>query len=91
MSFDLYFASKVGMEKADIADFRSWFAGKPHYDQDALEHNQGFYENEDTGVYFIFEFGQFFDKSDPPETSRPIQIVLLLNYCLLYTSPSPRD
>jgi len=80
MSFDLWFATKATNANLDIRQIRDWFTNRLHYDPDGLENNQVIYENQDTGVYFTFEFGEFFDPHDLPDMDRPVEIILLLNY-----------
>ncbi len=53
MSYDLYFITKNDECKLTKADFIEYFANRPRYQ--AAE-NQTWYSNEDTGVYFSFEY-----------------------------------
>lgn len=51
MSFDLYLFEREG-GSIGSAEFAALFAGLPHY---RLGEGEAFYENPDTGVYFVFE------------------------------------
>ncbi len=49
MSYDLFLKS----ESLTADEFESYFNSRPHY---TLNGDQAFYENEDTGVYFSFDY-----------------------------------
>ncbi|MFN3152020.1 hypothetical protein [Bremerella sp.] len=51
MSYDLFLKSETAPLTA--AQFESYFSARPHY---TFNEDQAFYENEDTGVYFVFEY-----------------------------------
>ena len=57
MSYDLYFQPRTGAASRDR--FIAHFEGRPHY---RIEKDQAWYENEDTGVYFVFDYN-----AQPPE------------------------
>lgn len=78
MSFELYFAARDKPLALDA--LKSWFSGRKHYDLEQLDHDQAFYENSDTGVHFIIEFGEIFDPNDKPELDQEVEANLLLNY-----------
>jgi hypothetical protein len=80
MSFDLWFSTKDRSRIVDVDDIKSWFAMRPNYDKEALESHQGVYQNDDTGVYFIFEFGNCIDSDDHLSSVHVPQIVLFLNF-----------
>ena len=80
MSFDLWFAAKNESNRPEPSDLEAWFAGRKHYGSEDISDTQALYQNEATGVYFIIEFGEVFDPADTPDTERPIDAVLLLNY-----------
>ncbi|RTL34230.1 MAG: hypothetical protein EKK53_26880 [Burkholderiales bacterium] len=77
MSYDLYFKPRTGSLTAERLD--AYFRGRPNYQ---CEGSQAWYRNEDTGVYFVFEF-----QADPPpdedhpEASRHCPVALNIN-CL---------
>lgn len=50
MSYDLFLSSKSRPLSGD--QFRSWFEGRPGY---TVHGEHAVYENEDTGVYFVFD------------------------------------
>jgi len=80
MSFDLWFATRSGSNRPAPHDLRAWFARRKHYAPEDISETQALYQNLATGVYFIIEFGEVFDPADAPDTERPIDAVLLLNY-----------
>jgi hypothetical protein len=51
MSYDLFFEAGPG-KSLDKKHFAGWFRGRPHYQ---VGNGQALYQNEDTGVYFIFD------------------------------------
>src|SRR5947207_12635263 len=51
MSYDLYFEAGAG-KKLDAKSFGAYFRARRHYQ---VENGQAVYQNEDTGVYFIFD------------------------------------
>jgi hypothetical protein len=59
MSYDL----GLYPERYDGDAMRTWFAGRRHYD---VSETQAFYRNEDTGVYFVFEFASDGGGAEPP-------------------------
>ncbi len=52
MSYDLYFQCKNG-QSLSKESFIHYFSGRPWY---KIEQNQAFYDNQDTGVYFCFDY-----------------------------------
>ncbi|MCC6918504.1 MAG: hypothetical protein IT548_04835 [Alphaproteobacteria bacterium] len=74
MSYDLYLASPGLTEAA----FDRHFSGRPHYEA------PGSYANDDTGVYFSFDFaeGDVEDDADPeaPDLFRHPHVAFSLNY-----------
>lgn len=71
MSYDLYFKRRAGEFTAE--DFAEYFGKRAHYD---LQGSQAWYQNEDTGVYFVFELG--IDSDDPELES--FAVSLNVNY-----------
>jgi len=53
MSYDLYFKSDSAKLNED--QLASYFCARPHY---IVKDSQAFYKNDDTGVYFSFDFGE---------------------------------
>lgn len=51
MSYDLYFEAESG-KGIDKKSFAAYFKGRPNYE---VGKGQAIYQNEDTGVYFIFD------------------------------------
>lgn len=69
MSYDLYFRKKNGQDLS-LNEFSEYFSRRPRY---KFEKTQAFYENEDTGCYFIMEHNDI--KQPPPEkTETPADI-----------------
>ena len=64
MSYDLFF-HKPGLTESQ---FSAYFSARPNY---KLGPGQAIYENEDTGVSFMFEFGRDEDNEDEQETDEP--------------------
>lgn len=54
MSYDLYF-QKPKSEEFPYQEFISYFKSRSRY---KVENGQAFYENEDTGVYFLMEHNE---------------------------------
>ncbi len=54
MSYDLYLEPR-GAQKLDAAVFEQYFSGRRHYQ---VGEGQAIYQNENTGVYFIFDAPQ---------------------------------
>lgn len=52
MSYDLFFRPRAG-RPMPTRELTAWFKSRPHY---AVKNGQAVYENEDTGVYFVFDF-----------------------------------
>lgn len=58
MSYDLFFIEpEITQEQ-----FETYFSGRYHY---KVENNQAWYENEDTGVYFCFDYSN--EPEEDPE------------------------
>ncbi len=54
MSYDLYFKSRKPESKPDAKAFAAYFKQRKNYE---VTDKQAIYENEITGVYFIFDLG----------------------------------
>ncbi|NLH17894.1 MAG: hypothetical protein GX455_15060 [Phycisphaerae bacterium] len=73
MSYDLYFSPRTG--KLDAEQFKEYFQKRPLY---KLQGSQAWYQNDDTGVYFSFEFN---DSGDSEEEGQPgFPVSLNINY-----------
>ena len=59
MSYDLLFRPRSS--PVSEAEFFDYFRGRPHY---KVENTQAWYQNEDSGVYFVFEYGGVEDRVD---------------------------
>lgn len=71
MSYDLFFTSPIISKE----QFINYFKDRPNY---TINKDQAFYENEDTGVYFIFDYnGEVFEK-DSEEV--PASVSFNINY-----------
>ncbi len=73
MSYDLYLIPKVFDTKA----IRAFFEGRLHYQ---VGDSQAVYDNEDTGVYFIFDTVAVAGIYDEEEAGRAPHVALNLNY-----------
>jgi hypothetical protein len=73
MSYDLFFSLRKGELQAE--QFEEYFYKRPHY---KLNGSQAWYENEDTGVYFSFEFKQTDDSEEEDQPGFPVS--LNINY-----------
>ncbi len=71
MSYDLYFTPTQSLPTRD--EFVAYFADRGRY---TIEHSQAFYQNEDTGVYFYFEYSEPSDDDESDSDS----IAFNLNY-----------
>ncbi len=58
MSYDLFFLRRPGEKPLTYSELEEYFLSRPNY---KANESQFWYENEDTGVYFSFEYG---DPSD---------------------------
>jgi hypothetical protein len=70
MSYDLYFLKP----KIKREDFNSYFENRANYQ---IEEDQAVYQNEDTGVYFIFDYNE---KEKIDENEIAYSIALSINY-----------
>jgi hypothetical protein len=70
VSYDLYFRFRAIASSLSVDAFRDYFRSRKHY---ALnEHDQAWYENADTGTYFVFEYGhRELDAEEDDEEFRP--------------------
>lgn len=62
MSYDLYFKSRAGKSSPSAEDFAAYFRARPNYE---VSKQQAIYENEATGVYFIFDIGSVENEEEP--------------------------
>jgi hypothetical protein len=73
MSYDLYFSPRTGT--LDAQQFEDYFRKRPNY---KLQGSQAWYQNDDTGVYFSFEFNQSDDSEEEDQPGFPVS--LNINY-----------
>jgi hypothetical protein len=73
MSYDLYFRPRTG-ELTESA-FNGYFRDRPHY---KIEGAQAWYQNEDTGVYFVFERQD--SEPQPDDEGEAFPATLNVNY-----------
>lgn len=77
MSYDLYFHCK-NEQSLSREEFINYFRNRPWY---TVEQNQAFYENEDTGVYFCFEYQEENSTGDEGiEEEQNFQVSFNINY-----------
>src|SRR5262245_29767647 len=74
MSYDLYFKSRSGEPSVSAEDFASFFRARPNYE---VSEQQAIYQNEATGVYFIFDIG---DEESEEEEPGLLPLSFNLNY-----------
>lgn len=80
MSYDLIFRLRSADSRFSRDDFVRYFTGRPHYEVKEL---QAWYSNEDSGVYFVFEY-------DDSESEDEIGTSLLpVTFNLNYFRPHP--
>ena len=75
MSYDLYFRTRSGSLPAER--FEAYFHKRPHY---RFEGRQAVYENEDTGVYFLFEQDDGSGAADQDADSERFAAAFNINY-----------
>jgi hypothetical protein len=73
MSYDLYFSPRTGT--LDAQQFEDYFRKRPLY---KLQGSQAWYQNDDTGVYFSFDYNQTDDSEEEDQPRFPIS--LNINY-----------
>jgi len=62
MSYDLYFKSRSGKPSPPAEEFAAFFRARPNYE---VSDQQAVYQNEATGVYFIFDIGTVENEEEP--------------------------
>lgn len=77
MSYDLYFKSTNA--SFSLKNFINYFSSRDNYTI-LGEGNHAWYENENTGVYFIFDFNSGNEDSDPEDIYKDYEIAFNLNY-----------
>lgn len=82
MSYDLFFCVPVDREPLSKEDFRGYFQDRRWF---MLQNNQAFYGNEDTGVYFTFDYEE--GEKDPERDAdlaesslKPARVSFNLNF-----------
>jgi hypothetical protein len=80
MSYDLFFRTRGSATIVTHGEFETYFSGRPHYQ---VNTSQAWYNNEDTGVYFVFEYDQSVspddEESDDDDSLLPISFNM--DYC----------
>lgn len=79
MSYDLFFRSRLPESRFSRDDFVRHFTGRLRYE---VKESQAWYSNEDSGVYFAFDYserGEDPDKEDETDSSL-IPVAFNLNY-----------
>src|SRR5437870_7865493 len=79
MSYDLFFRGRVLGATLTRNNFAGYFTERRHYE---LKDSQAWYSNEDTGVYFAFDYNEPHpndDADDETDTSL-LPVSLNLNY-----------
>jgi hypothetical protein len=84
MSYDLYFRSRLPGRSISATEFAGYFRGRRMYE---VRESQAWYSNEDSGVYFCFEYLRRGADSDPEKGAEPSLIPVLFN--LNFMRPSP--
>lgn len=85
MSYDLSFRVAAGRKPPSVDELQAFLRSRPHYE---VGDDQALYQNDDTGVYFLVDFGPSNDESgdDPPADDRSVAVPLAFN--LNYNRPS---
>lgn len=81
MSYDLFFQARKTGATVTYDEFADYFSSRRHYD---VKEGQAWYTNEDTGVYFVFEF----DTSDDA-AEQGAEPLLPVTFNLNYFRPHP--
>jgi hypothetical protein len=78
MSYDLYMKPRVGT--VGRARFLEYFKSRTHYE---CADDQSWYRNEDTGVYFVFEYSDTVTTNAPDleDGASSYQLSFNINYC----------
>lgn len=80
MSYDLY----IFPERYDAAAIRSWFQNRPRYQ---AGESGAFYQNEETGVYFAFDFEPAPDPAPDADDRDPSERAPHVHFNLNYMRP----
>lgn len=64
MSYDLFFRSRSPSQSLSRDNFARYFGGRRLYE---VKESQAWYSNEDSGVYFVFEYAERDEDSDSEE------------------------
>jgi hypothetical protein len=78
MSYDLYFFRSDANPAITQSEFESYFSGRSNYE---LKDQQAWYANEDTGVYFSFDFSEHDPCSEEDEPDCRATIAFNINLC----------
>lgn len=73
MSYDLFFQNRDGASSPDAKAVAAYFKGRKNYQ---VSNEQALYQNDATGVYFIFDVGEV----EGAEGPNPAPVSLNLNY-----------
>lgn len=84
MSYDLFFRARVPGAIVTREQFAGYFAQRRHYE---LKELQAWYSNEDTGVYFVFDYNEH--ATDEDAENETDSSLLPLSFNLNYFRPHP--
>ena len=84
MSYDLFFRARSADARFSRDDFARHFTGRPHYQ---VTDSQAWYANEDSGVYFSFDYQE--PSAEPAVDEPPDPSLLPVAFNLNYFRPHP--
>jgi hypothetical protein len=84
MSYDLFFRSRNADTPFSRDDFARHFSGRPRFE---VKDSQAWYANEDSGVYFAFDYVERAGDPDPADDTDPT--LLPVSFNLNYFRPHP--
>lgn len=77
MSFDLFFYCRSDGDTVSREDFVDYFGSRRNY---KISETQAWYENEDTGVYFSFDYSESEQAENESDQHRLIPVAFNLNF-----------
>ena len=77
MSYDLFFYRDTSQPQITRSKFLKYFQGRAHYQ---VKNSQAWYENEDTGVYFSFDFAETEEEEGGTKSSVAGSVSFNMNY-----------
>jgi hypothetical protein len=85
VSYDLSFRVAAGRKPPSVDELKAFLRARPHYE---VGGDQALYQNEDTGVYFLLDFGPSDDDPDDDSRAADRSVAVPLAFHLNYNRPS---